>query len=212
MRALATALCAAVLVQPFVATRVAAQVPTPESHFGFRIGSDSQLASADAIEKYFELVAARSARVKLIDLGPTTEGHRTIAAIVSAPENIQNLDRIRAANQRLADPRTISPAEARQLAATHKVVLVIGGGIHAVEIGATQAANELLYSLATATDAETLDVLRNVVLVLIPSLNPDGHRLVVDWYRKVEGTPYEAGPMPGSITGTPATTSIATRS
>src|ERR1700722_20318614 len=152
MRALATALCAEVLVQPFVAAKVAAQVPTPESHFGFRIGSDNQIASADAIEKYFESVAARSARVKLIDLGLTTGGHRTIAAFVSAPENIQNLDRIRAANQRLADPRTISPAEARQLAATHKVVLAIGAGIHAVEIGATLASNELLYSLATATD------------------------------------------------------------
>ncbi len=39
-------------------------------------------------------------------------------------------------------------------------------------------------------------MLRNVVLILIPSLNPDGHRLVVDWYRKTQGTPFEGGPMP----------------
>src|SRR5580658_5883964 len=147
-RALASALCTAALAQLLVATKVGAQVPTPESHFGFRMGSDGQIADADAIETYFEAVAAQSTRVKLIDLGPTTERHRTIAAIVSAPENIQNLDRIRADNQRLADPRTIPPAEARQLAATHKVVLAIGCCIHAVEIGATQASNELLYSLA----------------------------------------------------------------
>ncbi len=64
------------------------------------------------------------------------------------------------------------------------------------EIGATQAANELLYTLATATDPPTLDVLQNVIIILIPSLNPDGHRLVVDWYEHAKGTPFEGGPMP----------------
>jgi hypothetical protein len=178
------------------ATRLGAQVPTPESHFGFRMGSDGQLAAADDIERYFETVAARSDRVKVIDIGPTTDGHRTLAAIVSAPENIQNLNQIRAANQRLADPRSVTPDEARRLAASHKAIVAIGGGIHASEVGATQAANELLYELTTSTAPETLDVLRNVVLILIPSLNPDGHRLVVDWYRKTLGTPFEGGPMP----------------
>jgi hypothetical protein len=195
-RALVTALCAAVVVQLLGATRLGAQVPTPESHFGFRIGSDGQLAAGDAIERYFETVAARSDRVKIIDIGPTTDGRRTLAAIVSAPENILNLNQIRAANQRLADPRTMPPDEARRVAAAHKAIVAIGGSIHATEIGATQAANELLYALTTSTTAETLDVLRNVVLILIPSLNPDGHRLVVDWYRKTQGTPFEGSPLP----------------
>ena len=131
-------------------SRVGAQVPTPEAHFGFRMGADRQLAAADAIERYFELVAARSDRVRIVDLGPTTDGHRTIAAIVSAPENIQNLE---------ADPRRqpaagrsahAAPDEARRLAATHKAVSPSARSIHASEIGATQAANELLYALATS--------------------------------------------------------------
>ena len=177
------------------------------------MGADGRLATADDIEKYFELVASQSDRVKIVDIGPTTEGHRTIAAIVSAPDNIRNLERIRAANQRLADPRTLPADEARQIAATHKAVLAIGGGIHASEVGATQAANELLYTLATAGDPATLDVLENVVVILIPSLNPDGHRLVVDWYNKEKGTPRSrAARCRGCITSTPATTSIATRS
>jgi hypothetical protein len=195
-RAVTVAFCAAVAAQLIVATSLGAQVPTPESHFGFRIGSDGQLAAADDIERYFEQVALRSDRVRIIDIGPTTDGHRTLAAIISAPENIRNLNQIRAANQRLADPRTIPPDEARRVAASHKAILAIGGSIHASEIGATQAANELLYELTTSTAPETLDVLRNVVLILIPSLNPDGHRLVVDWYRKTRGTPFEGGPMP----------------
>ena len=189
-------LVALAFVQALAASQLAAQVPTPEAHFGFRMGADRQLAAAADIEAYFGLVAARSNRVAIVDIGGTTQGHRTIAAIISAPDNIQNLDRIRAVNQRLADPRSLSAEEARRLSGTHKVVLAIGGSIHASEIGASQAASELLYSLATATDAETMAVLDNVVVILIPSLNPDGHRLVVDWYRRTKDTPVEGAPMP----------------
>ena len=188
----ALALCA-ILSLP---SATAAQVSSPDAHFGFRLGTDRRLASADAIERYFTLVAAESDRVTLIDLGATTEGHRTIAAVISSPENIRNLDRIRAANLRLSDPRTLSPDEARRLASTQKVIVAIGASIHASEVGATQAASELLHTLATATDPPTLSVLQNVVTVLIPSLNPDGQRLVADWYEKTKGTPREGGPMP----------------
>ncbi len=179
-----------------LAAPAAAQVPTPDAHFGFRLGSDRRLATADDIARYFTRVASQTDRVTLIDLGNTTDGHAMPAAVVSAPENIRNLDQIRAANLRLSDPRTLEPDEARRLAATQKVIVAIGGSIHASEVGAAQAASELLYTLVTATDAQTLAVLQNVVVVLIPSLNPDGQRLVADWYEKHKGTPWEGGPMP----------------
>ena len=81
--------------------------------------------------------------------------------------------------------------------------MAIGARIHATEIGATQAVNELLHRLATTTDGELEEVLRHVVLILFPSLNPDGHILTVDWYRKWKGTPFEGSPMPwcGRSTG-----------
>lgn len=180
----------------FGAAPAFAQPPTPDAHFGFRLGTDRRLASADAIEQYFKAVAAQSDRVSLIDLGPTTEGHATLAAVVSAPENIKNLDRIRAANLRLSDPRTLEPDEARTLAASQKVIVAIGASIHASEVGGSQAASELLFSLVSANDAATTTLLQNVVVVLIPSLNPDGQRLVADWYEKNKGTKWEGGPMP----------------
>ncbi len=179
-----------------LASIAGAQIPSPEAHFGFVMGADRQLASAEAIERYFDLVAGQSDRVRIVDIGPTTEGRRTIAAIVSAPENIKNLEQIRATNQRLADPRTLPPEEARRLAAGHKLVLAIGASIHASEVGASQAANELLHTLSSSNEPATLNVLQNVVVILIPMLNPDGHRLVSEWYQKTRGTSYEGGPMP----------------
>jgi hypothetical protein len=173
-----------------------ADIPSPEAQFGFRMGADRQLASETAIDAYFRLVAASSDRVRIADIGTTTENNPTIAAIISSPDNIRNLEAIRQANQRLADPRTLAPEDARRLAATQKAVLAIGCSIHSTEIGANQAANELLYSLATSTDPATLDILNNIVVILIPSLNPDGDRQVVDWYNKTRGTPFEGGAMP----------------
>ncbi len=182
-----------------LAAAAAAQVPAPDTFFGFRIGADGQLADWPSIQKYFEAVAAASDRVNLVDAGPSTEGRRLIAAIVSAPENIRRLQDIQAANRQLADPRRLTDqAELDRLLKDQKVVVAIGCSIHASEIGASQAANELLYGLATATDPKTEAMLRDVVLILFPSLNPDGHTLVVDWYRETKGTPFEGGPMPWS--------------
>jgi hypothetical protein len=178
------------------ASAASAQPPTPEKFFGFRMGADSQLADWPEIERYFTAVAGASDRVRLVDAGTSTEGRHLIAAIISAPENIKRLDAIREANQRLADPRTIGDAEAARLAADHKAVVAIGASIHSSEIGATQMANELLYELASANDARTLAILRDLVVILLPSLNPDGHAIVVDWHRKTKGTPFEGGPMP----------------
>lgn len=179
-----------------IAPANAQQIESPEAFFGFRMGADTKLASWPRIREYFERVARASDRVELVDAGATTDGNRLIGAIISAPENIARLDAIKTANRRLADPRTLTPDEAKALAATQKAVLVIGASIHASEIAATQAASELLHTLATTHDPMLLQSLGELVLILLPSLNPDGHELVVDWYDRNKGTAFEGSPMP----------------
>ena len=72
------------------------------------MGADRELADWPGLQRYFENVAAASDRVELVDAGPTTDGRRLIAAIVSAPENLARLEEIRAqqpAPRRSAHPR-----------------------------------------------------------------------------------------------------------
>ena len=173
-----------------------AAVPTPEAFFGFRMGADRELADWPGLVRYFQAVAGASGRVRLVDAGPSTDGLRMTAAIVSSPDNIARLDEIRRDALRLGDPRTLGEAAARELIARQPVIVAVGMSIHASEIGATQAAPELLHALATSDDPEIARTLQDVVLILFPSLNPDGHVLAVDWYRRWKGTEFEGAPMP----------------
>ena len=190
---------AAVVATALLAAGLTAQSPavqTPEAFFGHKMGADRELADWPSLQKYFDSVAAASDRVELVDAGPTTEGRRLIAAIISSPENIKRLEEIRANTLRLADPRRLEESDALAIAEKQPVIVAIGMSIHATEIAATQTAPELLHTLATSQDHEITKSLNDVVLILFPSLNPDGHVITVDWYRKWKGTEFEGTPMP----------------
>ncbi|MSO35084.1 MAG: peptidase M14 [Acidobacteria bacterium] len=196
MRARSIGLLLAFLLTAPLGGQAPAAIPTPEAAFGFRMGTDRELADWPGLQRYFETVAAASDRVEIVDAGPSTDGRRLIAAVVSAPENIARLEQIRANALRLADPRTLDEPAAMALAERQPVIVALGMSIHATEIGATQAAPELLHTLATSRDPEVLRALREVVLILFPSLNPDGHVITVDWYRQWKGTEFEGSNMP----------------
>ena len=175
---------------------VVTAVQAPEAFFGHKMGADRELADWPSLQRYFETIAAASDRVELVDAGPTTEGRRLIAAIVSSPDNIKRLEEIRTNSLRLADPRTLDEAAANAMAERQPAIVALGMSIHATEIAATQTAPELLHTLATSQDPEVTRSLNDVVLILFPSLNPDGHAITVDWYRKWKGSEFEGTAMP----------------
>ncbi|MEJ7711520.1 MAG: M14 family zinc carboxypeptidase [Pyrinomonadaceae bacterium] len=61
---------------------------------------------------------------------------------------------------------------------------------------ASQMSMQLAYELASAKDAETLEILRETILILVPSANPDGVDIVADWYRRTLGTAAEGSEPP----------------
>lgn len=167
------------------------RIPSPLEEFGFRMGDDRKLIDWTQIAGYFRKVDAASDRVVVQELGKSTLGRPFLLAVVSSAENIRNLDRIRAVQERLARPYGLSPDSAAILAAGGKTVVLVTLNIHSTEIASSQESVELLHSLATAADPATAAILGNTVLLLIPSLNPDGQQIVTDWYRKTVGTPAE---------------------
>ena len=176
------------------AAPLAAQVPTPQSVLGFRPGADSMLASWSQINDYMARLAASSPRVRLDTLGPTTQGRPYLLVTISDPGNLSRRAALMAAQRRLADPRTLDSATEAHLVASQPAVVLVSCAIHSTEIASSQMSLELAYRLAT--DSALGAALRNVVVLLVPSANPDGIDIVGDWYRRTRGTPYDGSSPP----------------
>ncbi len=148
------------------------------------------------IIEYFRMLGENSPRVLIRDVGRTTMNNPFIVAIITSSDNHSRLDTLRDIQQKLADPRQTSPQEAEELFSKGKAVVMVNCSIHATEIGASQMSMQLAYDLAVGEDSETQEILDNVILLLTPMHNPDGIKMVVDWYREHLGTQYEGGRMP----------------
>jgi hypothetical protein len=175
----------------------ATSVPAPEEVIGFRVGDDRKLASWASIVDYFRRLDAASDRMKFEELGKTTLGAPFVMATISTPENLARLSEFKEIQRQLADPRTISKggsqpdAKARQLIARGKTIVLITCGIHSTEVGSTLSSMLIAHRLASSDDPVVRQVLQNTIVLLVPSLNPDGVDIVKNWYDRTLGTPYE---------------------
>lgn len=172
-------------------------IPTPVSVLGHTPGDDFYLANYDESRAYFEKLAQISNRIKIINVGKTTRGLDWEIAIISSPENLAQLDKFKDINHQLTWARGLDDSAAHALARQGKIFVHIDGGMHSTEVAGAQHSIILAYKLLSAqNDPEIDSILNNVILVLWPTLNPDGQNEVVAWYRKNLGTTYEVSPLP----------------
>lgn len=175
----------------------AGTVPSPAAVLGHTPGDDYYLADYEDSVRYFEALAKASDRIRLFAAGKTTQGRTMTYAVISTPENLARFEEYKALSRRLGAARGLTDAQARALAADSPVIVHIDGGMHASEVADHQLPIALAYRLVSArNDAEVDAILKNVILVLWPTLNPDGQDMIVDWYRKHRGTPWETSRMP----------------
>jgi glutamine amidotransferase-like uncharacterized protein len=188
---LATALLSTVLVQSG-----RAQVPTPESVFGFKPGTDYKLADYDQIVTYFRELDAASDRVIMTEIGKSVEGRPLVLLTISSEENLKDLDRYKAIARRMAMAGDLSDDEARVLSHEGKAVVWFNVGIDPEEVAAPQHSVPLAYHLVASEDAEVRNIRDRVIILLMPVMMPDGQDRAVSWYRMNLGTPFEIAPRP----------------
>ena len=171
-------------------------VPTPLQVLGFTPGDDYTLADFRQLQEYFHRLDAASDRVRVYSAGASTEGNDILVAVISSEANLAREDHYRDISKRLAYVRGVSPDGARALAREGKAIVWIDNGLHASEVATAQHALVLAHRVATDESAAMREIRDNVILVLLPAVNPDGMNMVVDWYRKHLRTPHQDSPMP----------------
>ncbi|HUF64757.1 MAG TPA: M14 family zinc carboxypeptidase, partial [Gemmatimonadaceae bacterium] len=197
MRLRLSLLPALTLTLAVVASAAGAQAVTPPREaFGHDLGADYSLVNYQQLSEYWATLARQSDRMRLERIGTTSEGRPMLMAVVTSPGNHARLDRYREIARRLALAEGLSEAEARGLAAEGKAVIWIDGGLHATEVLGPQQLIEIVHQLVSASDPETMRMLRDVIVLAVHA-NPDGHDLVADWYMR------RSNPQERSLTGLP---------
>ncbi len=158
------------------------QVPPPK--FGAStVGDDYFLANYTQLQEYWATLDKASDRMQVVEIGKTAEGRPMMMAIITSPENFKKLDRYKEISRSLARAEGITEAQARALAAEGKAVVWEDGGLHATEIVNSQTLFHTAYQMVTRTDPETMRILDDVILLLVP-VNPDGLELTANWYMR----------------------------
>ncbi len=172
------------------------KIPTPAEVLAFTPGEDRKLASWDQVVDYFQRLDGASDRVNFETLGTTTMGKPFVMATISTPANLARLEEFKNIQGQLADPRKLGPLATRDRKAAElirrgKTIVLITCGIHSTEVGSYLSSMLIAHRLASSTEPEIQKILDNTIVLLVPSLNPDGVDIVKNWYDKTLGTPFE---------------------
>jgi len=177
-------------------TRYDAKVPTLKQATGFDFGE--RITPPEDITLYFKaLAAAAPERTRLVEYGRTWENRPLHVLAIADPRRIASLARIKSDLRRLADPRSLSSADAERLVKDLPVVTWLIHAVHGNEISSPEAAMAAAYHLLAAREDPDVDaVLRESVVIIDPLQNPDGRARFV--YQNLLGRAAQPDPEPGS--------------
>lgn len=154
-------------------------VKSPDEFFSHKLGE--QFTPHHELVAYFEYLAANaSATMRLEKYGTTNEGRPLYIAIFSSPENMARLEQIRTNNLKMTGLADGKPDLSNPVA-----IVWLSMSVHGNEPSGSECSPILAHRMATQADEEMSGWLKNTVVVLDPSLNPDGYDRYTHWNRMV---------------------------
>lgn len=156
-------------------------IPTPADHLGWEVGTWH--VTHDQLASYMRVLADHSDRVELRQHSVTHGGRAGLTLIITSPQNHARLEEIRENHQRLVDPARSGELELESM----PVVVSLGYSIHGNEPSGANASMIVAWHLAAAEGAEIGSLLDESVILLDPSLNPDGLQRFSTWVNMHRG-------------------------
>jgi hypothetical protein len=162
-------------------------IPTLKQSAGHDWGE--RITMHHEMERYVNaLEQAAPTRAKLFRYGETWQGKPLYYLVIGSPQNIARLDEIKAAMQKLGDPRNVSASEASSIITSMPTIVWLAYSVHGNEISSTDAALACAYHLLAAQgDAVAEAALRNALVIIDPMQNPDGRDRFINYFRQTVG-------------------------
>jgi len=150
-------------------------IPTPESVIGHQVGEWH--ITHDKLVYYMKALAEASDRVTILESGKTYEDRPQLLLTITHPDNHANIDEIQGQHKELTNPKVSHDLDITQMPS----VIMMGFSIHGNEPSGSNASMLTAYYLAAAQGEDIVDKLKNVVILLDPSFNPDGLNRFATW-------------------------------
>ncbi|MEQ1822130.1 MAG: M14 family zinc carboxypeptidase [Fimbriimonadaceae bacterium] len=176
-----------------------AKVPKPSAILGYEIGTRHTTYYNQ--QRVVEAICnTAKSRTRYFEYGKSTEGRPLRVVAISSPENINRLEEIRLANEKLAHGQNDSAIKKNNPA-----IVWINETIHGDEAASFEAGMQLLYNLAASNNPKITEMLKQVVVILNPCYNTDGHERYVVYQNSIStGSPDQGSPehrVPQSVNG-----------
>jgi hypothetical protein len=150
---------------------------SPNDFLPYKLGE--QFTPHYLLTDYFEQLAqSATATMRLEKYGKTYEGRPLQLAIFSSAENMARLEQIRVNNLRMAGMAEGTPDMSNPIA-----IVWLSMSVHGNEPSGSECSMDLAYQLATQMEPNIKEWLKNTVVIMDPSLNPDGYDRYTHWQR-----------------------------
>jgi hypothetical protein len=170
-------------------------VPSPLKFLGYVPGENSRLTYHKDIVAYYQALDKASDRVTMWEIGKTEEGRPAVALAIADEATIKSLAKYKQITAQLTDPRKLSDAQAKLLIQTGKPIYYATGSIHSGETGSPEMLTELAFRLAVEESPFIRQIRNNVIVVITPVSEVDGHERQVDNRRATDA----GQPAPGMM-------------
>ncbi len=162
-------------------------IPSPEEFLGYGIGEHH--TRHDLIVAYLTKLAETSDRASIYQYGKTHEGRKLVVLTVTSPENLANLEILKQQHLDFADPQK----SASNYDET-PVFINLAYNVHGNEPSSSEAALLTAYTLVASNNPEILKYIKNSVVMIDPTINPDGRDRHTQWANAYQGKPNVADP------------------